>query len=267
MHIPIVTTAFICKITPMPAASLPASPAFKASASHALVSAEALENKHLQGQMALYRGFLHEVNNALAGIGSLAEALKGSQAQTLDASLELIAKTAGRSAELQRKIRCLYSAVDVCECDLAAFAEQNKDVMELMLARSQKIQFSGVGFSNQPALQNEKDVLRGHTVVKISGENLWKLFSLILVEAKENQSPTLNFAFQKHGFSVDFEFSSSSNNPIKNKNIEFSAKNIANENSGVSFPQNNKSVSIIAAFGKSLGARVDLSEGKISFEW
>lgn len=137
-----------------------------------------LQNKQLEAQIALYRGFLHEVNNALAGIGSLAEALKGSGIGTLDSSLDLIAKTAARSADLQRRLRALFSGAEILPCDLNQFLSQNKDLLELQLPRSQKIILQ---LSSTPV------------IVKISSEKLWRFISIILLWAKESGAKEICF--------------------------------------------------------------------------
>jgi hypothetical protein len=149
-----------------------------------------LQIKTLEAQLALYRGFLHEVNNAFAGIGGMAEVLKGSTTLALDSSLDMMAKAANKSTLLQRRIRAFYppssssdmigsaSAIDI---DLVSFLKENKDLMELMLPRDGRFAFE---------FETDKKVVRA------SAENLWKIISLMLFWARESEA-------EKFGFKID----------------------------------------------------------------
>jgi len=107
-----------------------------------------LRIKRLEAQLALYRGYLHEVNNALAGIGTLAEMLKGAgdkggSAKPSEKNLELMVNATQRSATLQRRIRALYTDSDIAfDIEVSEFLEENKDLMELMLPHSQRLSFA-----------------------------------------------------------------------------------------------------------------------------
>lgn len=93
-----------------------------------------------RAQVALYRGYLHEVNNTLAGVGTLAEAMKGSPAATMDANLELISSTMSRAIVLEKRLRATTNApMSVVQMEVTEFITPYKEILELMLPRSVKI--------------------------------------------------------------------------------------------------------------------------------
>lgn len=132
-----------------------------------------LSAKGSAAQLALYRGFLHEVNNALAGIGSLAEVLKDADNPVLGSNLDLMAKAANKATVLQRRIRMLYTEGEAWEMDLVEFIRENKDLMELMLPRSQRLAV---------------EVAMVSCIVKISVADLWRMISLMLLWAREGEA-------------------------------------------------------------------------------
>lgn len=132
--------------------------------------------KELEAQLKLYRGFLHEVNNALAGIGTLAEMMKargnGEGAKTDSKNLELMINATGRSAALQRRIRALYEPADFAfEIELSEFLLENQDLMELMLPHSQRL-----SFAIAPGVPQ---------AVYCSPNELWRWVSLMLLWLRE----------------------------------------------------------------------------------
>ena len=144
-----------------------------------------LKIKALEAQMALYRGYLHEVNNALAGIGSLAEVLKDSSGPVLSKNLDLIVNAASRSGILQRRIRALYSEDNIkIGINIPEFLNENKDLMELMLPREQRL---NVEMSSKSGM------------VKTTPDRLWGLFSLVVLWIKESESPKIGIICEENG--------------------------------------------------------------------
>jgi hypothetical protein len=93
-----------------------------------------------RAQVALYRGFIHEVNNAVGGVGTLAEAMKGSPSETIEVHLDLISSTMGKIAELEKRIRAMQSApLSPVAFRVDLFVEPYRDLLELMLPRSVKV--------------------------------------------------------------------------------------------------------------------------------
>ncbi len=126
-----------------------------------------LEKQILEAQVSLYRGFIHEVNNALAGIGTLAETLKGAQQDVLDPHLDLIIHASSKSAQLQRRIRTLMAQGGECtHRNVVEFLAGNKDLMDLMLPYDQRFRF-----------EKEKCVA---FEIKATDPSLWRLFSVLL---------------------------------------------------------------------------------------
>lgn len=146
--------------------------------------------KELEAQLKLYRGFLHEVNNALAGIGTLAEMMKakrkGEGAKTEaktdskingeadSKNLELMINATGRSATLQRRIRALYEPSEITfDIELSEFLLENQDLMELMLPHSQRL-----SFAIAPGVPQ---------AVNTSPDELWRWLSLMLLWLRETE--------------------------------------------------------------------------------
>jgi hypothetical protein len=106
-----------------------------------------------RAQVALYRGFIHEVNNAVGGVGTLAEAMKGSPQETIDVHLDLISSTMAKVAELEKRIRAMQSApLSPVELNVGSFVGAYRDLLELMLPRSVKIswEMESVEISKSP---------------------------------------------------------------------------------------------------------------------
>jgi|GEM_PF-2287156 hypothetical protein len=135
--------------------------------------------KSLEAQVLLYRGFLHEVNNSLAGIGSLAEVLKDSEGgPALSKNMELIIHAAYKSCDLQRKIRNLYAQHEEwIDIDLSAFLQDHKPLLELILH----------GEARVAAVLTNPGILRG----KI--DLLWNILSVGAIWAKEKQATQIEY--------------------------------------------------------------------------
>jgi hypothetical protein len=101
-----------------------------------LLLGEALAQAHL----ALYRGYLHEVNNTLAGVGTLAEAMMGSPSDTVEANLELISSTMTRAISLEKRVRAVVNQpTSPIKMNAGEFAEGYRDLWELMLPRTVRL--------------------------------------------------------------------------------------------------------------------------------
>ena len=154
-----------------------------------LILSEALNSARL----LLSRGYLHEVNNALAGIGTLAEALKGSTSEGVESSLELISAAANKSTLLERRVRSLYATGEFPSgLLLNEFLPQQRDIMELMLPRRQKFSI---------------ELADASAVVSLPASTLWSFISLSLYWAsvKASEGLTVRLIRAQEGVALAFE--------------------------------------------------------------
>lgn len=150
---------------------------------------------------SLYRGYLHEVNNALAGVGTLAQALKGEDytANELDPQLDLIVDTLGKTTALEKRVRSIFSIIDgnalPSAFSVRSFLEENKDILELLLPRSQRLSL---------------DFPQDESVVNVEGELLWKFILVSLSWVRLSRSPevTLRLVRSNNSAALSFELSS-----------------------------------------------------------
>lgn len=131
-----------------------------------------LQIKELEAQVALYRGYLHEVNNALAGIGTLAELMQTMGPEGIRRNFALMAQATQRSAALQRRIRTLMSPGVAVPCQLSSFVEENKDLIGLMLPHSQRLTF---------------EIAQNEHIAEASPSLLWRWVSLLVIWLREAQ--------------------------------------------------------------------------------
>ena len=150
----------------MPAAKTAQTHRQEASASSAVFSF--VQNTQLQAQLALYRGFIHEVNNTLAGVGTLAEALKGSHdSMSISTNLDLIAHTTQKVACLQQRMRAMYPSAHNLRgaTNLSELIDKNSDLLELMISRSYRVEF----------------VLPDDSImVRVSPESVWSILAMMM---------------------------------------------------------------------------------------
>jgi len=135
--------------------------------------------KSLEAQVLLYRGFLHEVNNSLAGLGSLAEVLKDAEGDTLSKNMDLIIHAAYKSCDLQRKIRNLYTThEESIDIDLSAFLQDHKPLIELIIRQ-----------------QTRAAVVLGQPeIIHSRIDQLWNLFALGAIWANDKQAQKIEYS-------------------------------------------------------------------------
>lgn len=131
----------------------------------------------LSATLVQYRGYLHEVNNALAGIGTLLEALQGADADTLQANLGLMTSAAQKATLLERRLRMLTAETTGNELTsglvLEDFLAQNRDLMAMMLQRGQRLTM---------------DTGQQHSVMILPASILWSLITVALYWARLKKS-------------------------------------------------------------------------------
>ena len=148
-------------------------------------TASFLREKQLEAQVFLLRGYLHEVNNALAGIGTLAEVMKGMGADTLVKNLDLMASATQRSASLQRRIRAFYTEINApTSIEVGVFLHENSDLLQLMLPHSQRLTF---------------EIGNKVSTVETSVEKLWGLFAVIVMWVRHSAATKAEWVWSETG--------------------------------------------------------------------
>ena len=173
--------------------------------------------KYQEMLICLYRGILHEVNNTLAGVGTLAEVMKmsfsASSASTSSGftssnlkekkdhgpNLDLMSSAVNRLSTLGRRARAFSDPSSSFPVNIATFVLENKDLIELILPPHQRLTFDIEGIErnlNQPSRQTSQTV---------SQQDCVHILSLVLMYLRESSAKKSILKVTEDTISLSFE--------------------------------------------------------------